>query len=81
MEKLGLNKRQIQAVDYAVEKGVISNKEYQKLTDISGKIATRDITDLLKKGVLRRVGKGKRDMRYTLLLRQYDAKMTQNEEG
>ena len=77
MEKLSLNERQIHAVDYVVKKGSISNKEYQKITNISRKTATRDLTDLLKKSILRREGKGKRDIRYTLLLRQYDAKMTQ----
>jgi ATP-dependent DNA helicase RecG len=66
LERLGLNERQIRAMNYIVKKGSISNKEYTSLNDISRKMATIDLTQLVTKGLVIRVGEGKRDMRYTL---------------
>ena len=66
LERLGLNERQIRAITYIVKKGSISNKEYTSLNDISRKMATIDLTQLVTKGLVMRVGEGKRDMRYTL---------------
>ncbi|MFH1077523.1 MAG: ATP-binding protein [Pseudomonadota bacterium] len=77
MEKLGLNDRQIKAVDYVGKKGAITNKEYMGLTGASRITATRDLTVLVEKGVFRIVGRGKRDIKYILLLRHNDAKMMQ----
>ncbi|KAF5434005.1 ATP-dependent DNA helicase RecG [Candidatus Methanophagaceae archaeon] len=66
LERLGLNERQIKAMDYIVKKGSISNKEYTSLNSISRKTATIDLTQLVTKGLLIRVGEGKRDIRYIL---------------
>ena len=66
LERLGLNERQIKAMDYVVKKGSISNKEYTSLNNISRKTATIDLTQLVTKGLLIRVGEGKREIRYTL---------------
>jgi len=62
----GLNERQIKAVSYIREKGSISNKEYQNLLDVSRATATRDLKLLEEKGILKRVGKGRRDLKYEL---------------
>ena len=77
LRKLGLNERQIKAVEYVEKRGSITNREYQKLTLVSRKTATRDLTDLVKRGIFNIVGRGKREIKYTLLLRHDDAKMTQ----
>jgi ATP-dependent DNA helicase RecG len=77
LRKLGLNERQIKAVEYVEKGGSITNREYQKLTLVSRKTATRDLTELLRKGIFKAVGRGKREIKYTLLLRHNDAKMTQ----
>jgi hypothetical protein len=77
LKKLGLNDRQIKAVEYVEKRGLITNREYQKLTLVSRKTATRDLTDLVKRGIFNIVGRGKREIKYTLLLRHDDAKMTQ----
>ncbi len=53
-------------MDYIVKKGSISNKEYTSLNSISRKTATIDLTQLVTKGLLIRVGEGKRDIRYIL---------------
>ena len=75
LEKLGLNERQLKAMDYVIKKGSISNKEHTSLNNISRKMATLDLTQLVTKGLLVKVGKGKRDIRY--ILSSY-AKFTQN---
>lgn len=66
LEKMGLNERQIQAMNYIIEKGSISNKEYVSLNIISRKTATTDLKQLVMKGLLTRVGDGKRNILYVL---------------
>ena len=66
LERMGLNERQLKAMDYVIKKGSISNKEYTSLNSISRKTATIDLTQLVAKGLLVRVGEGKRDIRYIL---------------
>src|SRR5665648_1298335 len=66
LEKLGLNPRQIKAMDHVVKKGSITNREYTSLNDISRKTATVDLSQLVEKGVLIRRGEGKRSVHYTL---------------
>ncbi len=77
LEKLGLNERQIKAVEYVGKKSAITNKEYTGFTGVARKTATRDLTGLVEKGVFRAIGSGKRDIKYVLFLRKNDAKMTQ----
>ena len=60
----GLNERQIKAVSYIREKGSVTNKEYQVLFDVSRITATRDLKLLEGEGILRHIGKGKRDSKY-----------------
>lgn len=66
LKSLGLNDRQIKAVMWVKEKGEIANAEYQELCGVSKATATRDLSDLVKKGVLKPRGEGKRTMRYVL---------------
>ena len=61
---MNLNERQIKAVLYVEDKGNITNKEYQALFDVSRGTATRDLNLLEEKDVLKRIGKGKRDLKY-----------------
>lgn len=51
-----LNERQKQAIARLKTQGRISNTEYQKLTNAIKKTATRDLNDLVEKGLLERVG-------------------------
>jgi ATP-dependent DNA helicase RecG len=51
--KLGLNDRQIKAVLLVKEKGKITNKEYQELFGVARMTATRDLTELVDKGILK----------------------------
>ena len=52
--KLGLNEKQINAVFYVKEK--ITNNEYQSLTKTSERTASRDLSDLVKKQILKSSG-------------------------
>ena len=45
LAKLGLNDRQLKAVNFVKEKGRITNSEYQELFDVSKATATRDLTE------------------------------------
>lgn len=49
LSKLGLNDRQLKAVEYVKEKGKITNTELQELFGISKATATRDLTELVEK--------------------------------
>ncbi len=74
LKKLGLKERQIKAVIYVKEKGEITNKDYKELIkDISRITATRDLTNLVEKRILKMVGIGKREVHYIL----NDSKMMQ----
>jgi ATP-dependent DNA helicase RecG len=56
LRHMGLNERQIKAVFYVKEYGSISNREYQQLTGISKRTASDELSDLVEKGVLSKVG-------------------------
>jgi ATP-dependent DNA helicase RecG len=45
--ELGLNERQINAVEYVKEKEKITNREYQKLNKISKRTATNELMKLV----------------------------------
>ncbi len=64
--KAGLNKRQIEALRYAKEKGRITNIEYQEEWGVSKATATRDLALLIKKGFLVQYGKTGRGTFYKL---------------
>jgi ATP-dependent DNA helicase RecG len=54
--KLGLNKRQIQAVLYVKEKGRITNREYQEINEISNRTSSRELENLKQVGVFKKRG-------------------------
>ena len=45
--KLGLNARQLKAVQYVKEKGKITNGEYQEINGVSKRTATNDLSELV----------------------------------
>jgi len=77
LAKLGLNERQLKAVEYVERKGSITNKEYQKLDNTIKRTATRDLADLVQKGIFRSIGKGKRELKYILIIGENVPKMSQ----
>ena len=57
LTKLGLNDRQLKAVNFVKGKGKITNKEYQNINDCSKATATRDLTELVEKyNIMERTG-------------------------
>ena len=56
LERLGLNKRQLAAVKYIKEHGRISNHIYQELNKTTKRTSSRDLSDLVSQGVLRKSG-------------------------
>ena len=66
LRERGLNERQIRTVAYVRKEGQITNREYQKLFDVSKRTASSDLASLTKIGVLKKLGKGKRDLKYCL---------------
>ena len=52
-KSLGLNDRQIQAMKYLKENGKITNSEYQTNYSVARNTATRDLTELVEKGLLK----------------------------
>ncbi len=58
LRTLGINDRQIKAVIYVKTSGRINNKRYQELFDVARNTASRDLSELVEKGILAGVGKG-----------------------
>ncbi len=72
---LDLNDRQLQAISHLKTAGRIGNTEYQQLTGAIKKTATRDLDDMMAKGVVEKVGTTGRGVRY-VLARKGDIKGT-----
>ncbi len=56
LDSLGLNERQIAAVNYLKRQGSISNQDYQKLNNAKKATATRDLKAMVQRGILRKEG-------------------------
>ncbi|MGQ1788460.1 ATP-binding protein [Saccharicrinis sp. GN24d3] len=53
LKTLGLNERQINAIEHLKNKRKITNSEYQTIFKVSRNTASRDLTDLVNKGLLK----------------------------
>lgn len=62
----GLSDRQIKAIDYVKEHGSITNSEYQAITGISRRSASRELNELTAKGILHAENIAGRGAKYTL---------------
>lgn len=51
-ENMGLSERQIRAVEYLKEHKTISNTSYQEILDTSKRTASRELNELVQKGIL-----------------------------
>ena len=56
LQNLNLNERQITAIAFLKANGRIGNAEYQSVTSTTKKTATRDLDDLVAKGLLEKIG-------------------------
>lgn len=66
LASLGLNDRQVKAVLHLKTTGRITSADYQRLTTASRQTATRDLDELAKLEVIRRVGTTGRGTYYVL---------------
>ena len=66
VEEIELNERQIKAVEYIKEHGHITNKEYQDITGVSRQMTTRELSELVNKNVLKKVGTVGKGTKYVL---------------
>ncbi|MEX0983392.1 MAG: ATP-binding protein [Bacteroidales bacterium] len=53
LKNLGLNERQISAIEHFKNKGKMTNSDYQAIFKVSRNTASRDLTDLVDKGILK----------------------------
>ncbi|MCK4492104.1 MAG: hypothetical protein KAU03_05735 [Candidatus Altiarchaeales archaeon] len=64
LKELGLNERQIEALRLMVnEKGEFTNRGYREKFEVTNKTAATDLNQLVAKGLILQVGKG-RSIRY-----------------
>ena len=70
IKRLGLGERQMKAIMYVKVHGRITNREYRDLTETIYRTASRDLEDLVSKGVLRKVGVTGRNVHYVLSRKQ-----------
>ncbi len=77
---LGLNERQARAVVHLKVVGRVSNHEYQQITGATKKTASRDLAEMLAKGVVERIGTTGRGAFY-VLGRKRDVKGTKGTAG
>ncbi|MCK4416995.1 MAG: putative DNA binding domain-containing protein [Candidatus Latescibacteria bacterium] len=62
----GLTERQRRAVEFLIEKGKITNREYQQLCKVSEVTALRDLNALIEIGIFKKVGVTGRGIYYVL---------------
>ncbi|HAQ20703.1 MAG TPA: transcriptional regulator [Prolixibacteraceae bacterium] len=66
--KLGLNDRQLKAVFFVLEKGKITNSEYQALNEVSKRTATYELTQLIQEfNLLKKSGVHGAGVFYTIM--------------
>ncbi len=75
LDEIGLNDRQMKAVTHVKTHGRITNKDYRELTETIIRTASRDLEDLVIKGVMRKIGVTGRNAHY-VLARKQDIKRT-----
>ena len=64
LKQANINERQKKAILFVKTNGRITNRDYQKLTGAIKKTATRDLEVLVKKGLLKQIGKTGRGVYY-----------------
>jgi ATP-dependent DNA helicase RecG len=67
LKELGLNKRQLKAIAFLKEHGKMSNADYRTVAVAIRKTATRDLDELVEKGILERQGSRGPGVSYVLI--------------
>jgi ATP-dependent DNA helicase RecG len=66
LSEMRLNERQKQAVDFAKANRRITNTDFRRLTNVTIRTASRDLEDMVGKGILRKIGTTGRSAHYVL---------------
>lgn len=66
LKSIGLNKRQIKAVLYAKGKGSITNAEYRDMNDTKQTLSSKELAEIVEKGILESSGTKGRGAKYSL---------------
>lgn len=66
LAKIGLNERQMKAVQHVKEHGDIANREYRQKLGLPNRTALRDLNELCAKGIFEKVGMTGRGSKYVL---------------
>ncbi len=64
LKSLSLNERQIKAVFYTLKNEFISNAKYQEINNIKQTVASEELKNLVKKGILKSSGIKGRGSKY-----------------
>ncbi|MDP2736104.1 MAG: ATP-binding protein, partial [bacterium] len=64
--RIGLSERQIQVVLLVKEKGSITNTEYQERVNVAKRTATRDLSELVDRGIFEQIGRRGKGIAYRL---------------
>lgn len=67
LQKLGLNQRQREIIEYLRKEKTVTSTKYSELSAVTDRTARNDLTELVKKHILIRMGRGKRDAYYELI--------------
>ena len=67
LHSLNLNERQIKAVMYVKEKGQVTNTGYQEICNTSARTSSRDLADLVSRGLFNQKGTIGKGTEYTLI--------------
>lgn len=69
LQNLNLSERQIKALLYIKKQGELTNANYRAINEISKPVATRDLTDLVGRGLIMKVGSTGKGTKYVLPLK------------
>lgn len=64
--QIDLTERQSRVIEYIKNNGSINNSEFRKLFNVSKVIATKELGNLIEKGVIKRIGKTGKGTKYIL---------------
>jgi len=67
LRSLNLNERQLKSVIYVKEKGQVMNKEYREICNTSARTSSRDLADMVSKGLFEQKGTIGKGTEYTLI--------------
>ena len=80
LQELKLNKRQVAAISFLRVHGTITNSQYQELNTVAARTAVNDLSDLVKKRIIERRGRSRRDTHYILPSRR-EVDMIRNDDA